>query len=59
VLKDAAAAKGEDKAALLQVAHSPLVFPTQADYAKLYRYRTLDNQELQTWNSIFEPVYQS
>jgi spermidine/putrescine transport system substrate-binding protein len=59
VLKDASAAKGEDKAALLQVAHSPLVFPTQADYAKLYRYRTLNNQELQTWNSIFEPVYQS
>jgi spermidine/putrescine transport system substrate-binding protein len=59
ILRDAAAAKGADRASLLQVAHSPLVFPTQQDYAKLYRYRTLSNEEQQTWNSIFEPVYQS
>jgi spermidine/putrescine transport system substrate-binding protein len=59
VMQDAAAAKGSDKAALQQLAHSPLVFPTQSDYAKLHRYRTLTNDELRTWNSIFEPIYQS
>jgi spermidine/putrescine transport system substrate-binding protein len=59
VLRDAAAAKGDDKASLLQLAHSPLVFPTQQDYAKLHNYRDLTNAELQTWNKIFEPIYQS
>ena len=35
------------------------MFPTAADYSKLYRYRTLTNNELTVWNNIFEPVYQS
>jgi spermidine/putrescine transport system substrate-binding protein len=56
---DAAAATGSDKATLEQVATSPLVFPTAAQYSKLYRYRTLTNSELNTWDNIFEPVYQS
>jgi len=59
VLQDAAKASGSNKAALQQVAKSPLVFPTAQDYSKLFRYRDLTNAELNTWNSIFEPIYQS
>jgi spermidine/putrescine transport system substrate-binding protein len=59
VKQDATAASGSDKAGLNLLARSPLVFPTAADYSKLYRYRTLTNSELETWNNIFEPVYQS
>jgi spermidine/putrescine transport system substrate-binding protein len=59
VLSDAKAAKGSDRASLLQIADSPLVFPTPQDYAKLHNYRTLTNAEEQTWNSIFQPIYQS
>jgi spermidine/putrescine transport system substrate-binding protein len=59
VLADAQSASGKDATFLRQVAASPLVFPTQQDYAKLHRYRTLTNSELDTWNNIFEPVYQS
>jgi spermidine/putrescine transport system substrate-binding protein len=59
VAHDAAMASGSDKKTLQQIATSPLVFPTAADYSKLYRYRTLTNDELTVWNNIFEPVYQS
>jgi spermidine/putrescine transport system substrate-binding protein len=55
----AAAASGKNKAALRLLSGSPLVFPTAADYSKLYRYKTLNNSELDTWNGIFEPIYQS
>jgi spermidine/putrescine transport system substrate-binding protein len=40
------------------VADSPLVFPTEEMYSKLHRYRTLDPEEEQEWNSIFQPIYQ-
>ena len=59
VLQDARASKGEDKQALLQLANSPLVFPTAQDYQKLHNYRTLSNADEETWNSIFQPIYQS
>jgi spermidine/putrescine transport system substrate-binding protein len=59
VSADAKAATGSNRATLQSIAKSPLVFPTAADYSKLYRYRTLNNTELATWNEIFEPVYQS
>jgi spermidine/putrescine transport system substrate-binding protein len=59
VLADAKKAHGSNRATLQSIATSPLVFPTAADYAKLYRYRTLNNSELDTWNEIFEPIYQS
>ena len=38
---DAAKATGEDKKTLQAVADSPLVFPSEADYAKLRHYRGL------------------
>jgi spermidine/putrescine transport system substrate-binding protein len=59
IKSDAASATGSDKTTLDSIATSSLVFPTAADYSKLYRYRTLTNSELNTWDNIFEPVYQS
>jgi spermidine/putrescine transport system substrate-binding protein len=59
VESDARKASGSNRATLESIAKSPLVFPTAADYSKLYRYRTLNNTELTAWNDIFEPVYQS
>jgi spermidine/putrescine transport system substrate-binding protein len=55
----AAKATAKDRPALEQLASSRLVFPTPQDYAQLHSYRTLTNKELDTWNGIFEPVYQS
>lgn len=57
--KDAAAAKGEDRAFLEDVAKSPLVFPTDAMTAKVHDYRVLTAEEEKQWNAIFEPIYQS
>ena len=59
ILSEAAATtNAADKQSYLQVAQSPLVFPTAADYAKAHSYRVLTQSELTEWNSIFEPVYQ-
>ena len=57
--KDAAAASGDDKASLQALASSELIFPTQADFAKVHRYRELTPDEERTWDGIFQPIYQS
>ena len=58
--QDAAAAKGEDKAYLDAVATSYATFPDQATYDKTSIGATPKaGPELDKWNSIFEPVYQS
>jgi spermidine/putrescine transport system substrate-binding protein len=59
IQQDADAAKGEDKTYLESVATSPLIFPKQSDFAKLHRYRVLTTEEENTWNEIFEPIYQA
>jgi spermidine/putrescine transport system substrate-binding protein len=60
ILKDAAAAtKPADKQSLMGLAHSSLIFPSKADYAKLHRYRVLSTSEQTVWNNIFQPIYQS
>jgi spermidine/putrescine transport system substrate-binding protein len=59
IQSDAAAAKGADKTALTQLATSPLIFPNQADFSRLHRYRVLTPAEEKTWNALFEPIYQS
>jgi spermidine/putrescine transport system substrate-binding protein len=59
ILKDADAAKGADKTALQDLAASPLIFPTADENTRLHRYRVLTAAEEKTWNSIFEPIYQS
>jgi spermidine/putrescine transport system substrate-binding protein len=40
------------------VAESPLVFPTDAMYEKLHGYRVLTREEQQTWDQLFQPIYQ-
>ncbi|HKE66769.1 MAG TPA: spermidine/putrescine ABC transporter substrate-binding protein [Micromonosporaceae bacterium] len=60
IASDAAAASGDDKAALEQVAKSPLVFPSQSDYAKLHYYRDFKTPAEHTqYQSIFNPIVTS
>ncbi|HEY3685628.1 MAG TPA: spermidine/putrescine ABC transporter substrate-binding protein [Streptosporangiaceae bacterium] len=54
--QDIAKASGADKKTLQQVAGSPLVFPGDAEYAKLHNYRTLNKTELTTYQSVFQPI---
>jgi spermidine/putrescine transport system substrate-binding protein len=57
IRQDAAKKSGEDKAALEAVAASPLVFPTEADYAKLHYYVDFQTPaEQQEFQKIFEPI---
>jgi spermidine/putrescine transport system substrate-binding protein len=54
---DAAKAKGDDQKTLAAVAESPLVFPVEADYAKLHYYRDFKTTaEQQEYQRIFEPI---
>jgi len=41
------------------VADSPLVFPTDAMYARLHDYRVLTPQEQRDWDQTFQPIYQA
>ena len=60
VKSDAAAAKGEDKSYLDAVATSYATFPDDSIYAKTSIGATPKaGADLDKWNSIFEPVYQS
>jgi spermidine/putrescine transport system substrate-binding protein len=57
IRKDAAALSGDDRDALAQVAASSLVFPSEADYAKLHYYVGFDTAEEQKdFAAIFEPI---
>ncbi|MGI5269766.1 ABC transporter substrate-binding protein [Nonomuraea sp. CA-218870] len=57
--KKAESASGEDKKALLDMAESPLMFPTEADYAKLRSYTPLTTAKEQVFNPIFQSVTQA
>jgi spermidine/putrescine transport system substrate-binding protein len=60
VKADAAKAKGEDKAYLEAVATSYATFPEADTYEKVSAYMTPKaGAELDKWNSIFQPVYQT
>lgn len=60
VKADAAKAKGDDKTYLDAVATSFATFPDQSVYDKVTGYFTPKaGAQLDLWNSIFEPVYQS
>lgn len=60
VRSDAAAAKGDDKSYLDAVSKSFAVFPDSTTYGKTHPYHSFkSNKDLDKWNSIFEPVYQS
>jgi spermidine/putrescine transport system substrate-binding protein len=56
---EAAKAEGEDKAYLEDLVTNPLVYPTEADVAKLKRYRNLTVEEEQVWDGIFQPIVQA
>ena len=52
----AAATNKDDKAALLQAAESPLIFPSADVLAKTSYYRVLTPSETTQWNDIFNAV---
>ncbi|GLZ07117.1 ABC transporter substrate-binding protein [Actinomadura sp. NBRC 104412] len=52
----ARAARGEEKADLERLSTSPLVFPSQADLARLRNYRKLTQAEETEYQKIFEPI---
>jgi spermidine/putrescine transport system substrate-binding protein len=57
IRKDAAKLSGEDRTAMEQLAESPLVFPTAADYAKLNYYVSFESTaEQQEFQKTFDPV---
>ena len=58
VLADAAKAKGDDKESLEQIANSPLIYPSEADQAKLRSYKALTTAEEKVFESIFQPITQ-
>ncbi|MFD2354920.1 hypothetical protein ACFSTC_45145 [Nonomuraea ferruginea] len=41
------------------MAESPLMFPTEADYAKLHSYTPLTTAQEQVFNPIFQSVTQA
>jgi spermidine/putrescine transport system substrate-binding protein len=56
IASDAAKATGSSKTTLQEVASSPLVWLTPADYARLHNYVNVTGKAQQTYSSIFEPV---
>ncbi|TDC78038.1 spermidine/putrescine ABC transporter substrate-binding protein [Actinomadura sp. 7K507] len=54
--RKAAEATGEEKEDLTRLSTSPLVFPTEADLARLRHYRRLDQAEEAEYQKIFEPI---
>jgi spermidine/putrescine transport system substrate-binding protein len=57
IRQDAAKASGAERRTLEAVAASPLVFPTEADYAKLHYYRDFATAaEQQAYQKVFEPI---
>jgi spermidine/putrescine transport system substrate-binding protein len=57
IRKDAAKKSGDDKKYLESVADSRVVFPTEADYAKMHYYRDFATvAEQQEFQKIFEPI---
>ncbi|MEV4748672.1 spermidine/putrescine ABC transporter substrate-binding protein [Streptosporangium sp. NPDC049248] len=58
VLADAAKATGKEKAALEQIAESPMIFPSEADMAKLRSYKKLNPGEEKVFEDIFQPITQ-
>jgi spermidine/putrescine transport system substrate-binding protein len=57
IIKDAAAkAKGSTKTSLEQVAASPLVWLSAADYARLKNYVPLTSKNNDSFQTVFQPV---
>ncbi|WP_329519894.1 polyamine ABC transporter substrate-binding protein [Spirillospora sp. NBC_01491] len=56
IARDAAAARGGERADLERLSASPLVFPSEAELARLRRYRRLAPAEEAEYQKIFEPI---
>ncbi len=56
ITADAAKASGSDRETLQAVASSPLVFPSEADYARLRHYRSLTPAEEKPYYAVFQPI---
>ncbi len=56
ITADAAKATGSDQKALQALSTSPLVFPSDADYAKLRHYRSLTAAEEKDYNAVFQHI---
>jgi spermidine/putrescine transport system substrate-binding protein len=57
---DAAAATGSNKTVLDQLGSSSLIFPSDADYAKLHHYRAFTSDaEKQQYLGVFQPITQA
>ena len=58
--KDAAdATNAADKKYYTNLASSPLIFPSPADFSRLHRYPVVAPDQVKTWNGLFEPIYQA
>ncbi|MCW2858580.1 MAG: extracellular solute-binding protein family 1 [Actinoallomurus sp.] len=56
ITAQAASATGSKKTTLEAVANSPLVFPSDADYAKLRHYRSLTSATEKEYNAVFQHI---
>jgi spermidine/putrescine transport system substrate-binding protein len=56
ITADAAKATGADQKSLQAIAASPLVFPSEADYAKLRHYRSLTPATEKEYNPVFQHI---
>ncbi|WP_030164263.1 polyamine ABC transporter substrate-binding protein [Spirillospora albida] len=56
VAADAAKAKGDEKEELTRLSTSPLVYPSEADMARLKHFRRLTQAEETQYQKIFEPI---
>jgi spermidine/putrescine transport system substrate-binding protein len=56
IASDAAKATGGDRKTLEAISTSPLVFPADADYAKLRHYRDLTPAEEKEYQSVFQHI---
>ncbi|HYF10731.1 MAG TPA: spermidine/putrescine ABC transporter substrate-binding protein [Actinomycetota bacterium] len=52
-------AKGGTKEVLNTIANSPYVFPTPELEDKLYNYRVLEGDEVEQWNDLFQPIFET
>ena len=59
VLADAKRASGEDASYLTQLADSYAVFPSDKTYAQVSTGRTLKLDEIDAFNAVFDPIFQS
>jgi spermidine/putrescine transport system substrate-binding protein len=57
--EEAGKAKGGDKKTLDEMVASPLLFPSEADYAKLRNYTKLTTAQEQVFNPIFQSITQA